>query len=158
MKYNETFPGTSILIRGEVPPAALLLIGPPGIGKTIFSKQFIINGLKCGEPCIYVSTDESPNDFIRSMRLFDFNIEQYLKDEMLKIVDCYTWKIGGKITHQYAVNNPSDLSSISISIEEAGHDGEKPRLVIDSITGLSLTSGKEAVLLSLHQALTMNSS
>ena len=46
------------------------IIGPSGIGKTIFCKQFIYNGLAKGESCIYLTTDESPLAIENSMENF----------------------------------------------------------------------------------------
>jgi len=104
MKPVDVFPGSSRLVEGEVPSESLLLLGPSGIGKTIFCKQFLYNGLVIGEPCIYLTTDE---------------------------------KLGGKSSSEYAVSNPADLATVSITIEKARQDLKKIRLVLDSITGLT---------------------
>ena len=74
MKPVDVFPGSSKLVE-EVPSASLLLLGPSGIGKTIFCKQFLFNGLIIDEPCIYVTTDESPEEIGKSMKSFGFDIE-----------------------------------------------------------------------------------
>jgi KaiC/GvpD/RAD55 family RecA-like ATPase len=137
MKPVDVFPGSSRLVEGKMPSESLLLLGPSGIGKTIFCKQFLYNGLISGDPCIYVTTDESPEEIGKSMKSFGFDIEPYKKSGMFRIIDCYSWKLGGKSSSEYAVNNPADLAAISIAIEKARHDLEKIRLVLDSITGLT---------------------
>lgn len=137
MKPIDVFPGSSRLVEGLVPSASLLLLGPSGIGKTIFCKQFLHNGLIIGEPCIYVSTDESPEEITRSMKSFGFDLESYEKDGMFRIIDCYSWKLGGKASSGQVVTNPADLATISIAIDKAIRDLKNIRLVLDSITGLS---------------------
>jgi len=137
MKPVDVFPGSSRFVEGKIPPESLLLLGPSGIGKTIFCKQFLYNGLIIGEPCIYVATDESPEEISKSMKNFGFDIEPYKKSGMLRIIDCYSWKLGGKSSSEYIVNNPADLTIVSIAIEKARQDLKKIRLVLDSITGLA---------------------
>jgi len=46
-------------------------------------------------------------------------------------------KLGGKSSSEYAVSNPADLATVSITIEKARQDLKKIRLVLDSITGLT---------------------
>ena len=137
MKSVDVFPGSSRLVEGEVPSESLLLLGPSGIGKTIFCKQFLYNGLIIGEPSIYVATDESPEEIGKSMKSFGFDIEPYLDSGMFRIVDCYSWKLGGESASEYAVNNPADLAVVSIAIEKARQGLKKIRFVLDSVTGLT---------------------
>ena len=137
MKPVDVFPGSSRLVEGEVPSESLLLLGPSGIGKTIFCKQFLYNGLVIGEPCIYLTTDESPEEICKSMKSLGFDIEPYKNSGIFRIIDCYSWKLGGKSSSEYAVSNPADLATVSITIEKARQDLKKIRLVLDSITGLT---------------------
>jgi len=137
MKPIDVFPGSSKLVEGEVPSESLLLLGPSGIGKTIFCKQFLYNGLIIGEPCIYVTTDESPKEISESMKSYGFDIEPYKQTGMFRIIDCYSWKLGDKSSSEYAVSNPADLATLSIAIDKARQDFKKIRLVLDSVTGLT---------------------
>ena len=136
-KAVEVFPGSSRLVEGELPPQTMLLIGPSGVGKSIFCKQFVYNGLIRGEPCIYVATDESPYDIQKSMKHFGFEIEPYINNRLFRIVDCYSWKLGGNSTNEFLVSNPADLSAVSKSVEHAMKNVSKMNLVLDSITGLT---------------------
>jgi len=136
MKQLDVFPGSKRLVEGEVPPASLFLMGPSGIGKTIFSKQFIYNGLINGEPGIYLSTDESPTRIQESMKRLGMNVDVYMDNKNLRIIDCYSWKIGGKACSEYCVSNPDNLATVSMAIDKARRQLGKNRLVLDSITGL----------------------
>ena len=133
----EVFPGSTRLIEGIFPSQTILLIGQSGIGKTIFCKQFAYNGLMRGEPCIYVATDESPDEIKKSMKHFGLDIEYNNEKSKLRIIDCYSWKLGGKRSGEFFVNNPSDLSLVSSKIEHAMEDQDKITLVLDSITGIT---------------------
>ena len=136
MKQIDVFPGSRRLVEGEMPSASLFLMGPSGIGKTIFAKQFIYNGLANGETCIYLSTDESPTRIQESMKRFGFNVDTYADNDTFRIIDCYSWKIGGKSCSKYCVSNPDNLATVSMAIDEARKNLKKTRLVLDSLTGL----------------------
>ncbi len=136
MKQLELFPGSRKLVEGEPPPSSLFLIGPSGIGKTVFSKQFIYNGLVNDEPCLYLTTDESPIRIQESMKKFGMNIDTYIDNDTFRIIDCYSWKIGGKSCSKYCVSNPDNLATVSMAIDKARRRLKKSRLVMDSITGL----------------------
>jgi KaiC/GvpD/RAD55 family RecA-like ATPase len=84
-----------------------------------------------------VATDESPEEIGKSMKSFGFDIEPYLDSGMFRIVDCYSWKLGGESASEYAVNNPADLAAVSIAIEKARQGLKKIRFVLDSVTGLT---------------------
>lgn len=133
----EVFPGSNRLIEGELPPQTILLIGQSGIGKTIFCKQFAYNGLMRGETCVYVATDESPDEIQKSMKHFGLDIESSKENTKFRIIDCYSWKLGGRRSGEFFVNNPSDLSLVSSKIEHAMEDLNKITLVLDSLTGLT---------------------
>ncbi|MCW3998568.1 MAG: hypothetical protein NWF10_08400 [Candidatus Bathyarchaeota archaeon] len=148
IKSKDVFPGSKKLVEGELPSQSFLLIGPSGIGKTIFCKQFIYNGLEKGESCIYLTTDESPKAIEKSMKEFGFNINCDSNQCSFRIIDCYSWKLGGKSSSEFAVSNPTDLASISSGIENAWKDLGKIRLVLDSITGLISLSNHHQVYFS----------
>jgi len=136
MKQLDVFPGSRRLVKGEVPPASLFLMGPSGVGKTVFSKQFIYNGLINGEPGIYLTTDESPGRIQKTMKKLGMNIDTYINNDNFRIIDCYSWKIGGKSCSKYCVSNPDNLATVSMAIDKARRNLKKSRLVMDSITGL----------------------
>ena len=136
MKVLDVFPGSRKLVEGEMPSASLFLMGPSGVGKTIFSKQFVYNGLVNGEPGIYLTTEESHGRIQESMKKLGMNVDAYIDRDNLRIIDCYSWKIGGKSCSKYCVSNPDNLATVSMAIDKARRHLRKTRLVLDSITGL----------------------
>ena len=103
VKEVEVFPGSSMLVNGEIPASSLLLIGPSGVGKTIFCKHFLFNGLLAKEPCIYISTSEVPEEIEYSMNSFGLNIKPYEEKNMIRIIDGCSWKSGKESSSEYAV-------------------------------------------------------
>lgn len=71
-------PGLDKLIEGGFPKGSVtLLTGGPGAGKTIFCSQFLYHGLKKGEKCLYITTEELPGDILADTRQFGMDFEQY---------------------------------------------------------------------------------
>ena len=60
------------------------LEGELGTGKTIFSIHFIAQGIKEGDRCIYVTTEESRDSILRQ---FGINFEQAVEAKQLIIID-----------------------------------------------------------------------
>jgi len=57
-------PGTSALIeKGTIPESVLLLTGPIGAGKTMYCRQFLVDGLLDRDYCIYVSSSLTDKQF-----------------------------------------------------------------------------------------------
>jgi hypothetical protein len=44
-------------------PKILLLSGPPGAGKTMYCRQFLLEGVVKGDKCVFISTDLSRMQF-----------------------------------------------------------------------------------------------
>ena len=117
MKSLEVFPGSSILVKGKIKPSSILLIGPTGSGKTVFCKHFLFNGLMIGEPCIYVTTSETPKEIESSMMNFGMYIKPFKEKKLVRIVDGCSWKSGKKTSSEYAVDAQQNyLTAISISL------------------------------------------
>ena len=139
MKNHDVFPGSAKLVDGPIPASSLLLVGPTGVGKTIFCKQFAFSGLIKCEPCIYVATSESPQEIEKSMKSFGFEVESYRANGIFRIVDSYSWKSGEASSSNWTITNPGDLAVVSKTIENAIRGLINIRLVFDSITGLTST-------------------
>jgi predicted hydrocarbon binding protein/KaiC/GvpD/RAD55 family RecA-like ATPase len=129
----------------EVPPKnMILLVGPPGSGKSTFCQQAALKSLAVDRPIIYVTTEYGPIDAERGLR------ERGLHEAepgLLNFVDAYNETVGASVSDRpdtvYADCN--DLSSIGIAIsklsERIGRKGVL--LVFDSLTSPYLFSGSE---------------
>jgi circadian clock protein KaiC len=56
-----------------------LLLGGVGSGKTIFAMQFLIEGMKKNEKCLYLSFDEEKDSFYANMKELGWDLESYEK-------------------------------------------------------------------------------
>ncbi|MDQ3887902.1 MAG: hypothetical protein M3251_01375, partial [Thermoproteota archaeon] len=67
--YTNNSGNSSLLIPGIYLPfqsigsKILLLSGPSGVGKTMYCRQFLLEGLLKGDKCIFISTDLSKMQF-----------------------------------------------------------------------------------------------
>lgn len=103
-----------------------LVVGGPGSGKTILATQFIVEGLKKGESCLYITFEESKQAFYHNMKRFGWQLEEYEKKGLFTFLNYTPGKVksmleeGGGIIESIIINN------------------KITRLVIDSMTSFTL--------------------
>lgn len=77
-------PGLDKLIEGGfIKGSAYLISGGTGTGKTIFCTQFIYEGLKIGEKCMYLTLEEKPEDIITDVKNFGIDLKKYADKKQL---------------------------------------------------------------------------
>ena len=129
----------------EVPPKkSILLVGPPGAGKSVFCEQAILQNLAVDRPIIFVTTECSPSEAEKDLRDRGLgNIEAGL----LNFVDAYNETVGLSVSDRPDTVRVdcANLSSLGIGIsklsERIGRSGIL--LVFDSLTSPYLFSGSE---------------
>jgi circadian clock protein KaiC len=85
-------PGLDELIEGGFPKGrSILVTGEPGTGKTIFSLQFLAEGLARGEKGIYVAADEPPFDIIEQAASMGWDFEKHIDNKELAILNAGTY-------------------------------------------------------------------
>jgi circadian clock protein KaiC len=73
-------PGLDRLIQGGlVKGSTTLIAGGAGTGKTIMCCQFIWEGLKRGENCMFITLEERPEDIIADAAAFGWDFLHYIK-------------------------------------------------------------------------------
>jgi KaiC/GvpD/RAD55 family RecA-like ATPase len=83
-RINSGIPGLDKLMEGGfVKGSTVLVSGSAGTGKTIFCTQFIWEGLKRGENCMFITLEERPLDIMDDVRRFGWDFEKYVKDKKL---------------------------------------------------------------------------
>jgi len=134
-RLSTGIPDFDRLIEGGIPLNFFVAVtGEPGTGKTIFSLHFIANGLKEGNPCIYVTTEESRDSIISQARQFGWDFEEYL-DKKLIIIDALMKEKDDKWS--IIEMTPEELVNKVIEAKQFLGKGEG-RLVIDSVSALFL--------------------
>jgi KaiC/GvpD/RAD55 family RecA-like ATPase len=87
-KKKTGIPGLDDMIQGGIPEGRIILLsGGPGSGKTILSIQFLIEGIKQGEKCAYISLEEPLKILKENMIGLGWNLEKHSKDGQLLLVD-----------------------------------------------------------------------
>lgn len=77
-------PGLDRLIEGGfVKGSTILVSGAAGTGKSIFCAQFLWEGLKRGEDCMYITLEERPEDIIGDVKRFGWDLEKYIDSKKL---------------------------------------------------------------------------
>lgn len=119
--------------------SAVLVIGPPGIGKEALGYRFAYAGLKAGDFCAYAST-LTVRDILQDMNAFGV--------ETSERVPLWYTAAGGQLAY-----NVTDLSSISFTIKDLlKKNGQRPcRVVFDSFSPLLMLNPPEAVYKFLGQ-------
>ncbi|MBM3234407.1 hypothetical protein FJZ19_04930 [Candidatus Pacearchaeota archaeon] len=108
-----------------------LVIGNSGSGKSIFAVQFLVEGIKKGEKCLYVTFEEKKEEFYRNMLDFGWNLSEMEKEGKFVFLEYTPEKVktmleeGGGIIESVILNK-------KIS-----------RIVIDSITSFALLFEQE---------------
>jgi len=140
------------LIRDRV----YLLSGPAGAGKTIFSSQFLYNGLtKYGENGVYVVLEEAPQQLRENMyNSFGWDMRNLEESGNLIILDAISSRLGLGSEERWVVPRPFTLEALLYEIQTAIQTVRASRVIIDSLDAMSLEL-TQVDLRSLIQRLTM---
>jgi len=77
-------PGLDKLIEGGfVKGSTVLVSGSAGTGKTIFCVQYIVEGLRRGETCMFITLEEKPENILKDVRRFGWDLEKYIESKKL---------------------------------------------------------------------------
>jgi circadian clock protein KaiC len=75
-------------LEGGLPKGrSILVTGEPGTGKTIFALQFLVEGLKRGEKCMFVTADEGPMDVLEQAASLGWDLEPQVEAKELSILN-----------------------------------------------------------------------
>ncbi len=133
-------PGLDEILNGGIPKRnVVLLSGGPGTGKSIFSYQYLWNGLKQGEPAVFVALEEHPVQVRINMSQFGWDIRPYEREGVFAIVDAFTSGIGEAAKKErYVVTDPEDVGLLVDVLKQAIRDTGAVRVAVDSVSTLYL--------------------
>lgn len=125
-----------ILDGGFPEGASIMVMGEPGTGKSVFCSQFLKKGMDKDQGALYITLDNSPEEIREEAKDFGWTFKE--SDEFI-IMDVYSWKLGKEITNKYAVQGPSDLNQLNMTLSDALKDiGDvDKRVVMDSASSLT---------------------
>jgi len=136
----------------EVPTKnMILLVGPPGSGKSTFCHQVVLNGFAMDRPVIFVTTEHGPSEVIDLLRERGMG---ELPPRALSFVDAFGETVGATTPERPDTvgANCEDLTSISLAIaklqERIGR--RDVLLAFDSLTSPYLFNEKEVFRFMRH--------
>jgi KaiC/GvpD/RAD55 family RecA-like ATPase len=106
--------------------------GDAGCGKSTFAIQYMLDGIKKGERCIYLSVEESRKSFFENMNRFGFKLEEHEASGMFFFYECTAQRL------------KDFLDKGSLGIEEEIKQMSAQRLVVDSISAFVLIYDSDA--------------
>ncbi len=118
-------PGLDELLYGGLWEGTTALIaGDPGVGKTVTALHFLLNGAVRGEPGVFVSFQEDPNQLRKMALRFGFDVENLEAQGLFEIL--YTSPV------------ELDINEHALKMVRAVERLKAQRVVIDSIDDLGI--------------------
>lgn len=108
-----------------------LLIGAAGCGKSIFATQFLVEGIKRGERGLYITFEETKQEFYANMDRFGWDLEKWEKEGTFGFLEYTPEKV------------KTMLEEGGGAIENIILKNKISRVVIDSITSFELLFDNE---------------
>ena len=113
--------GLDPIIEGGLPKESITLVsGPPGGGKSIFCFQFLYEGAKNGEKCLFLTLDKKVEGLLVQAKELGFDFQPAIEKKLVKFLFL---NINKKFVYEAMTN---EIMS-----------GNYDRIVLDSITPLS---------------------
>lgn len=138
------------LEKGLLYGSQIMVEGDSGIGKTVLAGEFIKEGLRCGDTCVYVACDEPPRAMREHLLNFKVATPAYEETGRLIFVDAYE---EGASLEKYALSDLRNLDKyFALETEVLRNNAERRvRLVVDSLSTL-FTSIDTPDILDFHRA------
>jgi KaiC/GvpD/RAD55 family RecA-like ATPase len=146
--------GLDEVLNGGLPKArTILVVGSPGSGKTTFAVQFLVGGVKAGEPGLYVALDEKPERVKTNLSSFGWNLDNLENEGKLTFIDATQLRRPGHHVSPPPIEreNPVGLTlpeltlgSLVRTVRRVAAEEGTQRIIVDPITSLMLRYPDEA--------------
>ncbi len=129
---------------------AILLTGPPGVGKFEFVISQVREALRAGERVVFVTLDMQPNEIRSRAKALRLDLES-VEGKSLVFVDCYSATSSERpepvpAKKTYLVSSFSNLEGIGMAMSKAAQDlGTPVRVFFYTISTLFLHNSTQAI-------------
>jgi len=131
-KLSTHIPGFDHISRGGLPAGRTTLIsGTAGSAKTLFAAQFLIQGIRHGQPGVFVTFEETPEDIRSNLRSLQWPVEQYEKEGKWIFVDASAGQ-----NHQQIELGDYDFNAVLARIKLAAKKVQAKRISLDSLSAV----------------------
>ncbi len=131
-KVPTGIPGFDEVLKGGLRKGwAYLIKGTPGSGKTIFGLQFLMEGLRRGEKCAYISFDETAEEVKLQAESFGWDLEKIHIIDKVRDLDIISSNI-----MFYDFDTTAEIASFVESITKIKEMEAIDRVFIDGIGAL----------------------
>ena len=120
---------------------SILVAGGPGSGKTTFAIQFLYKGFtEHGEPGIYISLDEDPEDVKKNMSKFGWDLDNLEKEKKLAFINVSPVRVASSEKAGLIQLGMKEFKLIKLleAIRTGIEEVQARRIVIDPITIFTL--------------------
>jgi KaiC/GvpD/RAD55 family RecA-like ATPase/class 3 adenylate cyclase len=140
-------PGMSSLVDKDIPNGLLLLCGPIGSGKSVYCRQFFLDGIEAGDFCIYVGSNMTENQY----RNMFSAVQESTLSQNTKFINPLRYPLGGfdDKLNQALSNLVEKIDALKKSEKKSNNEagkGASVRLVVDSLTHLFVLFGEAAII------------
>ena len=127
--------GLDDILLGGLPPNRMYLVdGNPGVGKTTLALQFLLEGARRGEKCLYVTLSETKEELDAVAESHGWSLEGIRVIELSEIDGA----LGKKAQNTLFQPSEVELSNLASLLMEEFERHRPARLVLDSLSELRL--------------------
>ena len=119
---------------------AVLLAGSAGTGKTTLGMQYLVGGAAHGEPGIYVTFEQLPEQLYRDAKSFGWDLRRMEEEDTLRVL-CTS------------PNLIMEESGVEVLLERSMEEINPKRIVIDSLSHVSMYVKDEELRKELYRTL-----
>ncbi|MBI2670837.1 AAA family ATPase [Candidatus Woesearchaeota archaeon] len=122
-------PGLDRLLDGGIPKGKVIMVsGPSGSGKTILAAQFVNEGIKNNENCVFITLEAGKQKLIEDLQQIGIDFSQLERKNKLRI-------IGGPVGHvkYFKEKTKATIYDIADEVKEVVLEVSAKRVVLDSI-------------------------
>ncbi|MEW6722949.1 MAG: ATPase domain-containing protein [Candidatus Micrarchaeota archaeon] len=113
----------AMLDGGVFRGSTTMVIGPTGTGKTISCMQFLVEGLKAGEPCLFAGFEEGREEILRNSKALGWDLGRFERSGLLSF----------RCVSPAEMSAEEHLSEISRAVESGGIR----RCAVDSLSSVA---------------------